>query len=199
MLPPSEPRSPAKGPENSREPSAEITDPYAEKARSIFGAKIVRVEAAARPKPRVGAVRRAENMFKGISNLTWILKEAQQIQGRAQEMQAKLGQLRVEGRAGGEHGVVQAGGCSGNCGSRSSRHCSTMRDVEMFEDLLISATNQALDKSRELTAERDGEDTAQLQLPGLSEMMAKFGMGDGNPMERGRVRSAELDQLNGVG
>jgi DNA polymerase III subunit gamma/tau len=46
----------AKGPENSREPSAEITDPYAEKARSIFGAKIVRVEAAARPKPDVEAV-----------------------------------------------------------------------------------------------------------------------------------------------
>ncbi len=41
----------AQAPESSREITAEITDPYAEKARSIFGAKIVRVEAASRPKP----------------------------------------------------------------------------------------------------------------------------------------------------
>jgi DNA polymerase III subunit gamma/tau len=41
----------AKVPESSREVTAEMTDPYAEKARSIFGAKIVRVETASRPKP----------------------------------------------------------------------------------------------------------------------------------------------------
>jgi DNA polymerase III subunit gamma/tau len=41
----------ARAPESSREVTAEITDPYAEMARSIFGAKIVRVEAASRPKP----------------------------------------------------------------------------------------------------------------------------------------------------
>jgi hypothetical protein len=41
----------ARVPESNRDVTAEITDPYAEKARSIFGAKIVRVEAASRPKP----------------------------------------------------------------------------------------------------------------------------------------------------
>jgi DNA polymerase-3 subunit gamma/tau len=45
-----------KAPEPNREPPAEISDPYAEKARSIFGAKIVRVEAASRPKPDAEAV-----------------------------------------------------------------------------------------------------------------------------------------------
>jgi DNA polymerase-3 subunit gamma/tau len=46
----------AKAPETNRETSAEISDPYAEKARSIFGAKIVRVEAVSRPKPDAEAV-----------------------------------------------------------------------------------------------------------------------------------------------
>lgn len=46
----------AKPPETNRETPQEIADPYAEKARSIFGAKIVRVEAASRPRPDAEAV-----------------------------------------------------------------------------------------------------------------------------------------------
>ena len=40
-----------KGPENDRPVPAETNDPYAEKARQIFGAKIVRVEPVLAPKP----------------------------------------------------------------------------------------------------------------------------------------------------
>jgi DNA polymerase III subunit gamma/tau len=46
----------AKAPETNREVSTEVSDPYAEKARSIFGAKIVRVEGVSRPKPDAEAV-----------------------------------------------------------------------------------------------------------------------------------------------
>ena len=41
-------------------------------------------------------------MFKGLSNLTGLLQQVQQFQGRTEELQQKLGQMRVEGRAGGE-------------------------------------------------------------------------------------------------
>jgi nucleoid-associated protein EbfC len=120
-------------------------------------------------------------MFKGLSNFASILKEAQQIQGRAQEMQAKLGQLRVEGSAGGNMVVVQASGLQRVLGVKIEPSLFKDGDVEVLEDLLISATNQALDKAAQASAEEMAKMTSQLQqLPGLSEMMAKFGLGGPN-------------------
>jgi nucleoid-associated protein EbfC len=117
-------------------------------------------------------------MFKGLSNLTTLLKEVQQMQGRTDEMQQKLGQLRVEGRAGGEMVSVQADGLQRVVGIKIDPSLLQSGDGEMLEDLLMAATNQALDKSRELVAEEFAKLT-QLQLPGLSEMMSKFGLGGG--------------------
>jgi DNA-binding YbaB/EbfC family protein len=119
-------------------------------------------------------------MFKGLSNFASILKEAQQIQGRAQEMQAKLGQLRVEGSAGGNMVVVQASGLQRILGVKIEPSLLKDADVEMLEDLLISATNQALEKAAQASADEMAKMTSQLQLPGLSEMMSKLGLGGSN-------------------
>jgi nucleoid-associated protein EbfC len=119
-------------------------------------------------------------MFKGISNFASILKEAQQIQGRAQEMQAKLGQLRVEGSAGGNMVVVEASGLQRILGVKIEPSLLKDSDVEMLEDLLVSATNQALEKAQQASAEEMAKMTSSLQLPGLSEMMSKFGLGGPN-------------------
>jgi DNA-binding YbaB/EbfC family protein len=119
-------------------------------------------------------------MFKGLSNLTTLLKEVQQMQGRTDEIQQKLGQLRVDGRAGGEMVSVQADGLQRVVGIKIDSSLLQSADGEMLEDLLLAATNQALDKSRELAAEEFSKLT-QLQLPGLSEMMSKFGLGGGGP------------------
>jgi nucleoid-associated protein EbfC len=115
-------------------------------------------------------------MFKGLSNLTSLIKEVQQLQGRTEEMQQKLGQLRVDGRAGGDMVSVQADGLQRVVGIKIDPSLLQSPDVEMLEDLLVAATNQALDKSRELAAEELSKVT-QTQLPGLSEMMSKFGLG----------------------
>jgi DNA-binding YbaB/EbfC family protein len=117
-------------------------------------------------------------MFKGLSNLTTLLKEVQQIQGRTEEMQQRLGQLRVDGRAGGEMVTVQADGLQRIVGIKIDPSLLQSPDVEMLEDLLVAATNQALEKSRELAAEEFSKIT-QMQLPGLSEMMSKLGLGGG--------------------
>ena len=117
-------------------------------------------------------------MFKGLSNLSTLIKEVQQFQGRTDEMQAKLAQLRVEGRAGGEMVTVQADGLQRIVGIKIAP--SLLGDGEMLEDLVVAATNQALDKSREMAAEEFSKIT-QMQLPGLSEMMAKFGLGGSGP------------------
>jgi nucleoid-associated protein EbfC len=117
-------------------------------------------------------------MFKGLGNLSTLIKEVQQFQGRTDEMQQKLAQLRVEGRAGGEMVTVQADGLQRILGIKIDS--SLLGDGEMLEDLIVAATNQALDKSRETAAEEFSKIT-QMQLPGLSEMMAKFGLGGSGP------------------
>jgi hypothetical protein len=118
-------------------------------------------------------------MFKGLLNPMTLLKEVQQMQGRTEEMQQKLGQLRVEGRAGGEMVSVQADGLQRVIGMKIDPSLFQSGDGEMLEDLIVAATNQALDKSRELAAEEFSKLT-QTQLPGLSEMMSKFGLGGGS-------------------
>jgi DNA-binding YbaB/EbfC family protein len=118
-------------------------------------------------------------MFKGLLNPMTLLKEVQQMQGRTEEMQQKLGQLRVEGRAGGEMVSVQADGLQRIIGMKIDPSLLQSGDGEMLEDLIVAATNQALDKSRELAAEEFSKLT-QTQLPGLSEMMSKFGLGGGS-------------------
>ncbi len=116
-------------------------------------------------------------MFKGLTNFAAILKEAQQIQGRAEEMQAKLGQLRVEGSAGGEMVVVQASGLQRVLAIKIEPSLLEGADAEMLEDLLVSATNQALEKAAHAAADEMAKMTSQLQLPGLTEMMSKLGLG----------------------
>jgi nucleoid-associated protein EbfC len=115
-------------------------------------------------------------MFKGLSNLATLLKEAQHFQGRAEEMQQKLGQLRVDGRAGGEMVSVQVDGLQRVVGIKIDASLLQSADGGMLEDLIVAATNQALEKSRELAGEELAKIT-QTQLPGLAEMMSKFGLG----------------------
>lgn len=116
-------------------------------------------------------------MFKNLTNFAAILKEAQQIQGRAEEMQSRLGQLRVEGSAGGEMVVVQASGLQRILNVKIEPSLVQGGDAEMLEDLFVSATNQALEKAAKASADEMAKMTSQLQLPGLSEMMAKLGLG----------------------
>jgi len=116
-------------------------------------------------------------MFKGLANLGGLMKELQQVQGRASEMQESLGRVRVEGRAGGEMVVVQANGLQQILSVKLDPSLLQSPDAEMLEDLMLSATNQALEKSREAAAAEMSKMTSQLQLPGFTEMMSKLGLG----------------------
>jgi len=119
-------------------------------------------------------------MFKGLSNFAAILKEAQQIQGRAEEMQAKLGQRRVQGSAGGGMVVVEASGLQRILSLKIEPSLLDGSDSEMLEDLLVSAINQALEKGAQAAADEMAKMTSNLQLPGLNDMIAKLGLGGSN-------------------
>jgi DNA-binding YbaB/EbfC family protein len=120
-------------------------------------------------------------MFKGLTNLAGMLKELQHFQGRAAEMQESLGRVEVEGRAGGEMVVVRANGLQQVVGVKVDPSLLNSKDQEMVEDLVMAATNQALEKSRQAANDAMSKLTTGIEtMPGFSDMMSKLGFGGPN-------------------
>lgn len=114
-------------------------------------------------------------MFKGLgslANMASLLKQAQELQGKIQEAQERI---RAEGSAGGGMVTVQANGQLKVLGMRIDPSLLESNDRELLEDLLVAATNQALEKAKEAAAREVQQATGDLNIPGLGEAMSKFG------------------------
>lgn len=97
-------------------------------------------------------------------NLNNLMKEAQKMQQRMQEAQQQLSQLIVSGESGG--GMVQV--------KMNGRHDVTEikikptlmdDDVEMLEDLVAAAFNDAVRKIEKASKEKISQLTAGLNIP----------------------------------
>jgi nucleoid-associated protein EbfC len=116
-------------------------------------------------------------MFKGLGNMASMMKQAQEMQGKIKEMQESLGSLKVEGSAGGGMVVVEASGHQKILSIRIEEELIGTDDKEMLEDLITAATNQALDKAKELAEEEMAKLTGGMDLPGLGDAMSQLGLG----------------------
>jgi DNA-binding YbaB/EbfC family protein len=119
-------------------------------------------------------------MFKGLSAFGSLLKQAQQMGQRMQELNEELRKRRVTGTAGGEMVEVEANGLLEILQCRIQPQLMTPADRELLEDLITAATNQALAKARQLSTEALKELGGGLEVPGLDEAMRKL-MGDQGP------------------
>lgn len=115
-------------------------------------------------------------MIKGLNGIMQAMKQAQAMQGRMGEVQAKLAEVRVEGTAGGGMVKATADGQQRLLSCRIEPEISTDGDREMLEDLICSAVNQALDKSREAAAEEMSSLMGGLDLPGLKDTLSGMGL-----------------------
>lgn len=100
-----------------------------------------------------------------MTNLGQMLKQAQQMQARMGELQEKLGAMEVTGSSGA--GMVQVT-LSGKGEARKIKidpSIADPKDVEVLEDLLVAAFNDAKGKVERLMAEKMSELTGGLQLP----------------------------------
>ncbi len=102
--------------------------------------------------------------MKGIGGL---LKQAQQLQSKMQALQEDLAKRTVSAQAGG--GMVEAtvSGRQELLSLRIDPEVVSPADVDLLQDLILAAVNEALNRSRELAAQEMGKLTGGLGIPGM--------------------------------
>ena len=102
-----------------------------------------------------------------MKNMMSMMKQAQKLQARMVELQAELGNRTVSAQAGG--GMVEAvvNGRQELVSLRIDPEVVAPDDVEMLQDLILAAVNEALNRSREMMAQEMSKLTGGMQIPGL--------------------------------
>ncbi len=94
-----------------------------------------------------------------------MLKQIQQMQARMAKIQEELGEKTVTGTAGGGVVEVVANGHQKVLSVVVKPEVVDPADVEMLQDLVLAAVNDAMDKARELATKEMGAATAGMGLP----------------------------------
>ena len=100
-----------------------------------------------------------------MADLLKILQQAQQVQGRLQQIQDELQKKVVTGTAGGGMVTVEADGRGQIKRVRIDPSVVNASDVEMLEDLVSVAVSDAQQKAAALAQEEMGKVTGGLNLP----------------------------------
>lgn len=102
-----------------------------------------------------------------MSSYGKMLKQAARMQQQIADAQANLVKLTAEGSSGGGAVKVVARGDGVITSIKIDPQVLTGGDASMLEDLVLSASNQALDKARELANSEMGKATAGFNIPGM--------------------------------
>jgi len=102
-----------------------------------------------------------------VKNMGSIMKQAQKIQAEMARVQDELSRKTVEASAGGGMVTVVANGKQEIISVKIEPEVVTSGDIEMIQDLVLAAVNEALKKSQEMTTEEMRKITGGLNIPGL--------------------------------
>lgn len=100
-----------------------------------------------------------------MRDLMGLMKQAQQLQGRMQELQSEIEGLEVEGVAGAGLVRVQMSAKGALKALKIDPSLVKPDDVEILEDLILAAHNDARAKAEALVAEKMQALTGGLPLP----------------------------------
>jgi len=100
-----------------------------------------------------------------MKNLGNLMKQAQQMQGKMAEMQAKMVEMEVTGASGGGMLQVTLNGKFELKKVKIDKSLVDPNDVEVLEDLLIAAFNDAKVKAEVLMQDEMAKLTGGLNLP----------------------------------
>jgi DNA-binding YbaB/EbfC family protein len=103
-------------------------------------------------------------MNKGFGN---IVKQAQMMQQKMARLQQELEGRQVEASAGGGMVTAVVNGKQKLLSLRIEKSVVDPEDVEMLQDLIVAAVNEAVKKSQDLAQEEMGKITGGMNIPGL--------------------------------
>lgn len=102
-----------------------------------------------------------------MGNMQNMMKQMQKMQKKMAEAQEELGEKRIEGTAGGGMVTVVVSGHKEIVEVNIKEEVVDPEDIEMLQDLVLAATNDALKKVEELTNQTMGQFTKGLNIPGF--------------------------------
>jgi DNA-binding YbaB/EbfC family protein len=94
-----------------------------------------------------------------------LMKQAQQMQERVKKLQEEAANKTVEASSGGGMITVQANGRQEVLSIKIDKSVVDPGDVEMLQDLITAAVNEAIRKSQDLMKDEMGRLTASMGLP----------------------------------
>ena len=103
--------------------------------------------------------------MKGMGNM---MKQAQQLQSKMMKLQEELADKTVKSSSGGGMVKVTANGRQQILSIQIEKEVVDPDDVEMLQDLVLAAINDALAKAQEMVSSEMGKLTGGLNIPGLT-------------------------------
>lgn len=105
--------------------------------------------------------------MKGKGNMQGMMKQMQKMQKQMEAAQEKLGEELLEATAGGGMVKVVVSGSKEVVEVIINPEIVDPEDVEILQDLIVIATNEAMAKVEELTNSTMGQFTKGLNIPGM--------------------------------
>lgn len=102
-----------------------------------------------------------------MSNMNNLLKQAQQMQAKLAALQNELSAREVESSSGGGMVKVKVNGKQELLTITINRECVDPNDVEMLQDLVKTAVNQAMKESQDMVSGAMSKITGGMSIPGL--------------------------------
>jgi nucleoid-associated protein EbfC len=102
--------------------------------------------------------------MKGMGNM---MKQAQKLQNKMMKLQEELSSKTIEASSGGGMVKVVANGKQQVVSIDIEKEVVDPEDVEMLQDLILAAVNDALAKSQEMVSSEMGKLTGGMNIPGL--------------------------------
>ncbi|QQY79843.1 hypothetical protein EDD65_10780 [Keratinibaculum paraultunense] len=109
----------------------------------------------------------ARGGFPGMGNMGNMMKQMKKVQKQMEELQKQLEQSEVEASVGGGAVTAKANGKKEIISITIDESVVDPEDVEMLQDLVLAAVNEALRKAEELAAKEMNKLTGGMNIPGL--------------------------------
>ena len=102
-----------------------------------------------------------------MKDMNKLMKQAQQLQTKMARMQEEMGQKTIEATSGGGMVKVVATGKQQILSIQIEKEVVDPEDVDMLQDLIVAAVNEALSRSQAMVNEEMSKLTGGMNIPGM--------------------------------